>query len=293
LTVSGAVSAVRSAEAAEAAEAPMRRPSSREHSHRCREGVHRAARTVGVVPVEPHRDEHQDPNPHDAKDDHNHQADQGCQTFQRNGDALAENSKFQLFELLVQMMALVSVANLQRHLATGVMRDGRRLDHAVTLTLDQVAPAFGQRFCPRCGSPIYAIRETAKGDISLAPNETTNASIAWSAKADGAYLVSPVLYRDQLYVTKTVGSLSVFNAKTGERVYQGRLGSGTSAFTASTIAADGKLYFTDEDGDVYVIKAGTFETLATNSIGGIGMATPAVSEGVLYFRTSTGLLAIK
>jgi outer membrane protein assembly factor BamB len=143
------------------------------------------------------------------------------------------------------------------------------------------------------GSPIFAIRETAKGDISLAPNETSNAGIAWSAKADGAYLISPVLYRDLLYVTKTVGALSVFNAKTGERVYQGRLGSGTSAFTASTIAADGKLYFTNEDGDVYVLKAGTFETLATNSIGGIGMATPAVSEGVLYFRTSNALVAIR
>ena len=78
-----------------------------------------------------------------------------------------------------------------------------------------------------------------------------------------------------------------------KRVYQGRLGSGANAFTASTIAADGKLYFTNEDGDVYVVKAGTFEVLATNPLGGIGMATPAVSEGVLYFRTSTGLVAIK
>jgi outer membrane protein assembly factor BamB len=77
------------------------------------------------------------------------------------------------------------------------------------------------------GSPIYAIRETAKGDISLAPDTTTNAGIAWSVKADGAYLISPVLYRDQLYVTKTNGAFSVFNATTGERIYQGRLGSGT------------------------------------------------------------------
>jgi len=142
------------------------------------------------------------------------------------------------------------------------------------------------------GAPIYAIRDTAKGDISLAAGDTSNANIAWSVK-EGAYLVSPVLYQDLLYVTKTNGAFGVFNAKTGERVFQGRLGSGTSAFTASTIAADGKLYFTSEDGDVYVIKAGTFETLATNSIGGIGMATPAVSEGVLYFRTSSALVAIK
>jgi outer membrane protein assembly factor BamB len=142
-------------------------------------------------------------------------------------------------------------------------------------------------------SPVYAVREGAKGDISLGTTETANAGIAWSVMQEGAYLVSPVLYKDLLYVTKSNGAFSVFNAKSGERVYQGRLGSGANAFTASTIAADGKLYFTNEDGDVYVLKAGTFEVLATNPLGGIGMATPAVSEGVLYFRTSTGLVAIK
>jgi len=143
------------------------------------------------------------------------------------------------------------------------------------------------------GAPVLAIRETAKGDISLAAGQTTNEHIAWSVPRDGAYLVSPVLYRDLLYVTKTNGALSVFNAKTGERVHQGRVGNGTTAFTASTIAADGKVYFTGEDGDVHVVKAGTFELLASNPLGAIAMATPAVSEGVLYFRTSTGLVAIK
>jgi outer membrane protein assembly factor BamB len=110
---------------------------------------------------------------------------------------------------------------------------------------------------------------------------------------DGAYLVSPVLYGEHLYVTKSNGAFSVFNAKTGEKVHQARLGSGTSAFTAATVAADGKLYFASEDGDIYVVKAGTFELLATNPCGGIIMATPAVSEGVLYVRTANKLIAIK
>jgi len=143
------------------------------------------------------------------------------------------------------------------------------------------------------GAPVLAIKETATGDISLAAGQTTNDHIAWSLPRDGAYLVSPVLYRDQLYVTKSNGAFNVFNAKTGERVHQARFGTGTTAFTASTIAADGKLYFTGEDGDVHVLKAGTFEVLATNSLGATTLATPAVSEGVLYFRTQTGLIAIK
>lgn len=144
------------------------------------------------------------------------------------------------------------------------------------------------------GAPVFAIRETATGDISLRPGETTNAHIAWSVPRDGAYMISPVLYRDLLYVCKNNGVFIAFDAKTGERAYQQRLGTGTTAFTASIIAADGKLYFTSEDGDVYVVKAGrTFELLATNPLGGIAMATPAVSEGVLYFRTSDRLMAIR
>jgi outer membrane protein assembly factor BamB len=95
-------------------------------------------------------------------------------------------------------------------------------------------------------------------------------------------------------VTKSNGVINAFDAKTGEKVYQQRLGSGTTAFTSSTIAADGKVYFTSEDGDVYVVKAGReFELLATNPLGGITMASPAVSEGVLYFRTSNKLIAVK
>jgi outer membrane protein assembly factor BamB len=102
-----------------------------------------------------------------------------------------------------------------------------------------------------------------------------------------------VLYRDLLYVCKSNGVFTAFDAKTGERAYQQRLGNGTTAFTASLVAADGKVYFTSEDGDVFVVKAGrTFELLATNKLGEIGMATPAISEGVIYVRTDKSLIAI-
>ncbi len=144
------------------------------------------------------------------------------------------------------------------------------------------------------GAPVFAIRETATGDVSLAAGETANANIAWSVPRDGAYMISPVLYRDLLYVCKNNGVFNVFDAKTGEKIYQQRLGTGTTAFTSSIIAADGKLYFTSEDGDVWVVKAGrTFELLSQNPLGGIAMATPAVSEGTLYFRTAGQVIAVK
>ena len=72
-----------------------------------------------------------------------------------------------------------------------------------------------------------------------------------------------------------------------------RLGEGGSGFTASPVAADGKIYFTSEQGEVYVVRAGAqFELLGMNPLGEVCMATPAISEGVLYFRTQHHLLAV-
>jgi len=142
-------------------------------------------------------------------------------------------------------------------------------------------------------APLYAIRESATGDISLKPGETSSPYVAWNSAGAGAYMISPVLYEGVLYVAKNAGILSAFDAKSGERLYQERLGNGTTGFTASLVAADGKIYVTSEEGDVYVLKAGrTFERIATNPLGDVGMATPAISEGVLYFRTQRFLMAV-
>jgi hypothetical protein len=60
------------------------------------------------------------------------------------------------------------------------------------------------------------------------------------------------------------------------------------------VASNGHLYFTSEEGDVYVIKAGTtFEQVAVNALGEVTMATPAISDGVLFFRTRSHLVAVE
>jgi outer membrane protein assembly factor BamB len=142
-------------------------------------------------------------------------------------------------------------------------------------------------------APIYAIRLDAAGDISLADSATSNQHVAWSVPRDGAYMITPLVYGDYLYSAKNNGVLYCFEAKTGNRVYQERLGDGTTGFTASPVAASGKLYYSSEDGDVYVIKAGPkFELLAKNSMGEICMATPAISEGTLFFRAQGHVVAI-
>jgi outer membrane protein assembly factor BamB len=143
-------------------------------------------------------------------------------------------------------------------------------------------------------SPIYAVKPSASGDISLKEGESANAHIAWSFPRDGGYMQTPIVYGDLLYVCRDNGVLSVFDAKTGQRHYQSRLADGRTGFSASPVASNGRIYFTSEEGDVYVVKAGTvFEQLAVNPLGEVAMATPAISEGAMFFRTRGHLVAVQ
>ena len=140
-------------------------------------------------------------------------------------------------------------------------------------------------------SPIFAVRPNAIGDITLAPDSTKSKYIAWSIKRGGAYMQTPLIYHGYLYNLQINGQLTCFDALTGEVKYQETL---KEAFTASGIAADGKLYFSSEEGNVYVLKAGpVFQLLAKNELKDICMATPAVSENALFFRTQHYLIAIE
>lgn len=88
------------------------------------------------------------------------------------------------------------------------------------------------------------------------------------------------------------GALRCFDFKTGEKIYEERLGT-DAVCTASLVAADGKIYCPTEDGAVFVIKAGPkLDVLAKNDLGEPCLATPAISQGAFYFRTSASLIAI-
>jgi outer membrane protein assembly factor BamB len=133
--------------------------------------------------------------------------------------------------------------------------------------------------------PIYVIRPGAAGDISLKDGKESSEFIAWSKTRGGPYMPTPVIYGDLLYIVSNQGVLTTYQAKTGERVYQERLGGKGGAFTASPVASDGKIYLSSEDGEIFVVKAGTkYELLATNPVGQVMMATPAISDGLVIVR---------
>ncbi|MCL5282617.1 MAG: PQQ-binding-like beta-propeller repeat protein [Planctomycetes bacterium] len=142
-------------------------------------------------------------------------------------------------------------------------------------------------------SPIYAIRLTATGDISLKGTETSNEHIAWSYPKGGNYIPTPLVYNDLLYCGSDRGTLSCFEGETGKLVYRENLDPQGAAFSASPVAADGKVYFTAEDGKVYVVQAGSaFKLLGVNQMGETCMATPAIAAGTLIFRTRQHIVAI-
>jgi outer membrane protein assembly factor BamB len=142
-------------------------------------------------------------------------------------------------------------------------------------------------------APVWAVRTAASGDVSLRAGETANLHVAWSQSRDGAYMQTPIVVGDVLYVCRDNGTLGAYDARSGRRHFLERLGEGVGGFTASAVSAEGRLYYTSEEGEVFVLRAGTaLELLARNNLGEVTMATPAISEGVLYFRTRGHLVAV-
>ena len=141
-------------------------------------------------------------------------------------------------------------------------------------------------------APVYAIKDTATGDISLKDDADKNEGVVWSYGRGGGYLATPLAYRGILYVMTYNGVLTAYDTKTGKKHYTQRVADGT-AFAASPVAADGKVYFASEDGRVVVIKADpVYQVVATNEMGESTLATPAFSEGLMFWRTQAHLIAV-
>ncbi len=141
--------------------------------------------------------------------------------------------------------------------------------------------------------PIFVIRPGARGDLTLRDGETRSESILWSRTGRGSYMPTPLIYGGLLYVLANNGVFDAYTLKTGDELYRQRLPEIGSGYSASPVAVDGKIYLSNEDGEMLVVAAGpTFKHIATNSMGEPLMATPALSEGVMYVRSSRTLFAI-
>lgn len=147
----------------------------------------------------------------------------------------------------------------------------------------------GLVFCSsgRAG-PTLAIRPGGKGDV-------TDTHVAWQNPRGSPFVPSPLLLGDFLYLVNDMTSIATcLEATTGKTVWQGRLGQAArEGFSASPVAADGKVFFTNDEGETFVVASGPkFELLRTNRLNAGALASPALVDGKWYFRTDRELLAI-
>lgn len=141
--------------------------------------------------------------------------------------------------------------------------------------------------------PIFAVKPGARGDLTLARDATESAQVVWSKNGRGSYMPTPLAYRGIVYVLGNNGILDTYDAKSGDEIYRQRLPLVGSGYSASPVAADGKIYLANEDGEMLVVGAGaTFKLIATSTMGETVMATPALSDGVMFVRGASTLFAI-
>ena len=137
--------------------------------------------------------------------------------------------------------------------------------------------------------PTIAIRPGGSGDVTMS-------HVAWSSPRGSPFVPSGVVVGDLLYLINDMQRiLTVYEAATGKLAYQERLGVAIrEGFSASPVHVNGKVYFTNDEGQTFVIEAGPkFKLLHVNELGEQTLASPALVDGTWYWRTSSSLRAIR
>ncbi|MGB2823491.1 MAG: PQQ-binding-like beta-propeller repeat protein [Phycisphaerae bacterium] len=130
---------------------------------------------------------------------------------------------------------------------------------------------------------IIGIRPDGTGNV-------TNSHVIWHVKEHPSYVPSPIAEGEHFFLVSDKGMASCLEARTGKYLWTRRLGRHHSA---SPVSADRRLYFLDDDGQTFVIRAsGKFELLATNKLGDKCFASPAISGGGIFIRSARYLYCI-
>ncbi len=133
--------------------------------------------------------------------------------------------------------------------------------------------------------PTWSIPVGAAGTVAAS-------QLTWTIDRGSPYTTTPLVYEGVLYMVTDAGILSAYDVTSGERIYQQRLALGAGV-SASPVAAGGRIYIASEEGDVFVVRAGrTYELLATNPMGEVVMATPAMDGNRLIIRTAGHVVAV-
>ena len=139
--------------------------------------------------------------------------------------------------------------------------------------------------CTSYNTPwIYCIDPTGKGDI-------TETHVRWSHQKQVPHTPSIIITEGRIYMVSDRGIGSCLDAKTGEVIWQERVGGN---YSASPLLANGLIYMQSEQGDATVIEAGPeYKIVAKNTFGQRTLASYGVTDGTLLIRTSESLYCIQ
>ena len=130
---------------------------------------------------------------------------------------------------------------------------------------------------------LLAVRPNGRGDV-------TGTHVVWRQTRGVPNKPSVLLLGDLLYMVNDAGIASALDARTGQVVWTARVG---GTFSASPVAAEGRVYLFSEDGKTTVFEAGrSFKLLAENTLDDGGLASPAIAAGSLFLRTRSHLYRI-
>ena len=184
------------------------------------------------------------------------------------------------------------IVSSQRRVAAYDPQTGQDLWSVRGMTFEVIpTPVVGHGFV-FCSSgrqgPTLAIRPGGSGDV-------TATHVAWSSPKGSPFVPSGLIHGPYLYLVNDIQSiLTVYEAATGKLMYQDRLGEPLKeGFSASPVAVGDKLFFTNDNGETFVVQAGpVFKLLHVNRLNGRILASPALVDDVWYWRTDRELVAI-
>jgi outer membrane protein assembly factor BamB len=131
---------------------------------------------------------------------------------------------------------------------------------------------------------LLAVRPGGSGNV-------TATHVAWRFTRSVPLKPSVLVVGDLIYMVNDVGIATAVEARTGQMIWQSRVG---GTFSASPIHAGGRIYMFDEDGKTTVIEAGrAFKLLAENQLDNGVMASPAVAGNALFLRTTHDVYRIE
>jgi outer membrane protein assembly factor BamB len=121
-----------------------------------------------------------------------------------------------------------------------------------------------------------------------------NEGIVWRYNKGTAYVPSPIVFGDELYLMTEAGLITCLDAKTGTIRYEGGRPPVATSFKSSLVAFGDRVLQTSEEGDTFVIKAGPkHEIVRTNSIGEPVWASLAFAHDTVFIRGDKHLFAIR